>query len=271
LVTAALLAGLCMPAAAAVAQQTTTSQVAGKQFEVVAVKQSSPDSQGKSWHGTNDRITIQNYSLREMIRVAYGLKSNTQVLGGPGWIDKQHFDFSAKIDDADVDRIKGMNIEERSRQIQLMLQTMLAERFLLKVTADNRIMSVYLLVPAKSGAKLTALAEPKDLDELKTRNHSTSSSNGHLAAKAISMDSFADYLTSRPDIGDRVVLNRTELIGEFDFKLDWAEDRGGGIPADATLPGIFAALQEQMGLELKSDKGSIPVIVVDTVNEPEQN
>ena len=193
------------------------------------------------------------------------------MLGGPGWIDKQHFDFSAKIDDADVDRMKGMNIEERSHQIQLMLQEMLAERFLLKVTADNRIMSVYLLVPAKSGAKLTALAEPKDLDELKTRNHSTSSSNGHLAAKAISMDSFADYLTSRPDIGDRVVLNMTELIGEFDFKLDWAEDRGGEIPADATLPGIFTALQEQMGLELKSDKGSIPVIVVDAVNEPEQN
>jgi uncharacterized protein (TIGR03435 family) len=239
------------------------------QFEVVAVKRSNPDSQGRGWRGTNDRITIQNYSLRQLIAVSYGLKSDAQVLNGPDWINKQRFDIAAKIDDADVDRFKNMDFETRNREVEFMMQAMLAERFHLKVTVDTRILPIYALVVAKSGPKLTPLAAPAGTAETRNRSHSTTTNNGHLTAKAISMDSFADYLTTQPEMGDRVVRNQTALSGNFDFTLNWTEDRGSGIPGDAALPGIFTALQEQMGLELKPDKGSVPVIIVDAVSEPD--
>jgi uncharacterized protein (TIGR03435 family) len=237
-------------------------------FEVVAVKLSNPDNRGTSWHGTLDRITIENYTLRHLIRVAYGLKSDTQVLGGPDWLDKQHFDIAAKLEDTDATRLKNVNYQVRSQAVQLMLQSLLAERFQLKVNPGERALPVYMLVVGKSGAKLTALPTPKDSDEARNRNHGTRTENGHLTATALSMDSFADYLTSQSDSGDRVVLNRTGLAGDFDFNLNWTEDRGGGIPADAAFPGLFTALEEQLGLELKSDKGSVPVVAVIAASKP---
>jgi uncharacterized protein (TIGR03435 family) len=149
-----------------------------------------------------------------------------------------------------------------------MLQSLLTERFQLKVNPGERTLPVYVLVVGKSGAKLTALPTPKDSDEARNRNHGTRTENGHLTATALSMDSFADYLTSQSDSGDRVVLNRTGLAGDFDFNLNWTEDRGGGIAADAAYPGLFTALEEQLGLELKSDKGSVPVVAVMAVSKP---
>jgi uncharacterized protein (TIGR03435 family) len=238
-------------------------------FEVVAIKLSNPDNRGTSWRGTLDRITIENYALRHLIRVAYGLKSDTQVLGGPDWLDKQHFDIAAKLEDADATRLKNVSYEVRSHAVQLMLQSLLAERFQLKVNPGERTLPVYLLVAGKSGAKLTALATPKDSDEARNRNHGTRTENGHLTATALSMDSFADYLTSQSDSGDRVVLNRTQLAGDFNFNLNWTEDSGGGVPADAAYPGLFTAVEEQLGLELKSDKGSVPVVMVTAVSKPE--
>jgi uncharacterized protein (TIGR03435 family) len=65
-----------------------------------------------------------------------------------------------------------------------------------------------------------------------------------------------------------VVLNRTGLTGEYDFKMDWTRDRGNGIPPDAPYPGLFTALEEQLGLKLKSQKGDVSVVVVDAASEP---
>lgn len=238
-------------------------------FEVVAIKLTNPDSRGTNWNGTIDRITIQNYTLRHLIRVAYNLKSDTQVLGGPDWIGKQGFDVNAKLDDADVARLRDKSYEQRRHAVNLMLQSLLADRFQLKVSSSERTLPVYALVVARSGARLTALPDPKDDEEAKHRNHSQSTNNGHLTAKAISMDSFADYLTLQPEIGDRVVINRTGLSGDFNFTLSWTEDRGNGVSGDAALPGLFRALEEQMGLELKPDKGSVPVVSVEWVSRPE--
>ncbi len=250
------------------AQQPESLASRPNQFEVAALKLSAPDNRGTSWNGRSDRIAISNYTLRRLIRAAYNLKSDTQVLGGPDWLDKVHFDVSAKIDDTDVERFRGMTYEEHNHQIQLMLQAFLAERFQLKVEEGKQTLPVYLLVVRKSGPRLTESSTAKDAIDAKNRNHSTNTHNGHLIAKAISMDSFADYLTSLPDTGDRVVLNRTGLGGEFDFTLNWAEDFGGGIPSDASLPGLFTALPEQLGLALKSGESLIPVVEIQAASKP---
>ena len=258
------------PTRSAIAQETIADSQGetSHAFEVVAIKLSKPDNPGTSWNGTNDRITIENFSLRHLIRVAYGLKSDTQILEGPDALLKQKFDIAAKIEDADVARLKDTSYETRMKAVRLMLQSMLAERFQLKVNLGDRTLPVYALVVGKSGAKLTPLPAPKDKDEALHRNHSESSGNGHMVAKAITMDSFADFLTGQPDTGDRVVLNRTALAGDFDLSLNWTEDRVSGNPSDAADPGLFTALVEQLGLELRPDKGAIPVVTVVVVGKP---
>src|ERR1700733_8002064 len=125
-------------------------------FEVAAIKPSRTDSQGENWRGSADRILIGNYTLRRLIRSAYGLKSDSQILGGPDWIDKQAFDISAKIDDAEIAKMKTMDRPAKQRERKESLQALLAEKFMLKAHLDHRILPVYALVVAKSGAKLTA-------------------------------------------------------------------------------------------------------------------
>lgn len=230
-------------------------------FEVAAIKLTKPDDRGHNWDGTADRISIENYTLRRLIRSAYGLKSDSQILGGPDWIDKQAFDIQAKIDEADVEKMHKMSAEDRQKARNEMLQSLLADRFQLKVRLDRRTMPVYALVQIKSGAKLTLVAPD-------SKSHGLNVHNWHMIATALSMDGLADDLTLEPETGDRVVLNRTGLTGEYDFKMNWTEDPGTGVPPDSEFPGLFTALQEQLGLKLEPQKGSVPVVIVDSAAKP---
>lgn len=243
--------------------QQATPEPKLRAFEVAAIKLSKPDDPHHGWHGTNDRIFIENYSLRRLIRSAYGLKSDLQVIGGPDWSGKQAFDIEAKIDEADVDKMHNMSPEERQKARNEMLQSLLAERFQLKARVDQRVMLVYALVVAKSGPKLAPAAPSAP-----GKGHGISVDNGHMVATDISMSSLADDLAYAPETGDRVVLNHTGLTGEYDFKLNWTEDPGTGVPPDSEFPGLFTALEEQLGLKLESQKGSVPVVIVESAAKP---
>ena len=247
------------------AQAPSSKEVADEvsHFEVAAIKPSKPDDQNHNWSGSTDRILIENYTLRRLIRSAYGLKSDSQILGGPDWIDKQSFDINAKIDDAEIAKMQKMDRMERQRERNRMLQSLLVERFALKARLDHRNMPVYALVVAKSGPKLTPTSQ-----ETAAKGHNISTNNGRMTASAISMDAFADDLAYQSETGGRMVLNRTGLTGEFDFKLDWSEDHGESVPADSAFAGLFTALQEQLGLKLQSEKGDVEVVVVESAIKP---
>ena len=261
-----------MPRANMPAQQRPAAAVTESQpsFEVASIKPSRPDDQGYNVNSTKGLVSIENYTLRRLIRMAYGLKSDSQILGGPDWIGKQAFDIEARFDDAEAAKMQTMNGLERLEETRLALRSLLRERFQLKVTQATQSIPVYALVVAKSGAKL--VPSPPQLDDSgkpnADQNHSLHGGGGHMTAKAISMSSFADWLTLLPE-SDRIVQDRTGLTGEFDFKLDWAPDRGEGIPADAQYPGLFTALHEQLGLELKPDKGPVDVVIVESASAPE--
>lgn len=241
--------------------ETKPAPKASPAFEVAAIKLTKADAGNQSVNSNSDRISIENYTLRRLIRLAWGLKSDTQITGGPDWMDKQAFDISAKIDDAEVAKMHEMKREERQRERNLLLQTLLADRFQLRAHQIEKILPVYALVLAKSEPRF------KHSDPA-AQGHSSSTNNGHMEAKSISMDSLAEDLTRMPESGDRVVVNRTGLAGDYDFKLDWTPDYGSGVPADATNPGLLTALQDQLGLKLESQKGPVEIVVVESAARP---
>jgi len=238
-------------------------------FEVATIKPTKPDDTGHSLRSGADRVSIENFTLRRLIRTAYGLKSDSQVLGGPDWIGKQAFDIEAKLEDAEIAKLQQLKKPERFQQTRLALRALLAERFQLQISQESRSIPVYALVVEKKGGKLTAAAAQLD-DTGKPRpekSHSLDNTNGHLTAIAISMASFADWFVYLPEC-DRVVVDKTGLPGEYDFKLNWTEDNGHGVPPDAPLPGLLTALREQLGLELKPAKAPAEVVVVKSATEP---
>jgi uncharacterized protein (TIGR03435 family) len=78
---------------------------------------------------------------------------------------------------------------------------------------------------------------------------------------------------------DRPVVDQTGLPGRFDFSLVWTPDEsqfggmGGRVPPPAgdAPPGLFTAIQEQLGLRLESTKSPVEVLVVDRVEKPSEN
>jgi uncharacterized protein (TIGR03435 family) len=123
-------------------------------FEVTSVKvaeQPKPDAQGRLFvvrgcrggPGTTDpgTLTCNNTPLKSLLVRTYDLK-NYQV-EGPAWLDTDGFDIVAKVP-------AGTTKE----QFNLMLQSLLAERFKVTVHRETKTLPVYALTVAKGGPKL---------------------------------------------------------------------------------------------------------------------
>ncbi len=158
-------------------------------------------------------------------------------------------------------------------QIRQMTQTLLADRFALKVHTESKDLPIFRLViaakPGKELHKATACAAPEcpAFDMLV---------GGQITARGVTMEDFAHAMT---DVTGRPVRNQTTLAGQYDFRLSWTPDdatpgavgpRGSPAP-DPTLASVFTALTEQLGLKLQSDKGPVDVYVIDHAEKASEN
>jgi uncharacterized protein (TIGR03435 family) len=201
----------------------------------------------------------------------------------PGWAGSEHFDIDAKIADADVEAIKELPPDERFQQYRLMVQSLLSDRFQMKVRLETRELPVYALVVAKNGAKLVPAASP--VREKPQLPQLTFTAGGDLKAGSVSMPFFAVWLSGRPDTGDRIVIDATGLKGAYDFVLKWnpvdsgaalaganANQPPGNTPQpDEDRPSLLTALQDQLGLKLVPQKAPVEVLVIDNIEQPSPN
>jgi uncharacterized protein (TIGR03435 family) len=165
-----------------------------------------------------------------------------------------------------------------------MLQTLLADRFQLKLHREMRELPVYNLLIGRNGAKLPLsrgndcfdpIADPKAFIAPATlpcggfRNASN-----QMAGKKITMSHFTANLSKY--LG-RAVMDKTGLDGAYDISLQWTPDETqafsptGPAAADSSGPSISSAVQEQLGLRLESAKGPVEVLVIDHAEKPDAN
>jgi uncharacterized protein (TIGR03435 family) len=232
-------------------------------FEVATIKPSKPGTPGKAitMRGPGQFATV-NTSLADLITFAYGIHLR-QVTGGPSWLESDLFDITAK---PEAEGIPNAN------QLKGMIQKLLADRFKLAFHHDKKELSVYAIVVGKNGPKLTKSAgDPNGLPGLFFRGL------GLLPASNASISDLAGVLQSV--VLERPVVDQTGLSGRFDFELKWTPDasqfggRGGGAPQNNpdAPPDLFTAMQEQLGLQLKSTKAPVDVLVIDRVEKPSEN
>ena len=209
--------------------------------------------------------------LRVFIQGAFGIPVNS--IGwviGPDWINSTRYVIHGKSSETVQKALQTMTAEERRKQFRLMDQALLADRFKLKAHFETREMPVYLLIVAKDGPKL------------KENPQSTPGQIGvgasMLRGKAVSMHNLIDGLESVPDIGGRVVLDKTGLSGSYDFVLKWtpfeamAPSNGLNAPSPGTEDiSLFKAIEEQLGLKLVWTKGPGQVLVIDQIEHPSEN
>ena len=131
-------------------------------FEVATIKPAQNTAQGFSRPPRNI-FRLINVTARDLVRIAYGLPpgpATVRVLAGPGWIDTNHYNVEGKVPDELFAEMQKTPMQQQRNQMFLMGQSMLADRFKLKVHFEQREMPIYELVVAKGGPKLTPAKEP---------------------------------------------------------------------------------------------------------------
>lgn len=231
-------------------------------FEVATIKPVDPGQRAAVFirmEGTN-RFVAKNYTVKRMIGWAYNLAPRA-ISGGPGWVEGDHFEIAAVT----PGEVRPTMVEQMG-----MLRGLLADRFELTFHRETKVMPVYALTVAKGGALLKESAGEGAAPLLNT----VYPDHVGLPARHATMGEFASMLQRA--VLDRPVLDQTGLAGRYDFDLEWTPDDSqfGGelpMPAEAVWPGLFAAVQQTMGLRLQATNGPVEVLVIDRVQRPSAN
>jgi len=238
------------------------------EFEVASIKKADPETTGR-WirMQTAHQFAAHNHTLKTLIAAAYDV-SPQAISGGPAWVDSERYEILAKA---------PSEVRPNLNEQMAMLRALLAERFKLTFHREQKEMSIYALTVAKSGSKLKdstvlpdALPEgPPPLAFVVTPQFL------HMAARYASMDELASIF--QRSALERPVVDQTRLTGRYDFELEFAVDEtlfGGALgkgPDNPAKPGLFAAIQEQLGLKLEATRGPVSALVIDHAERASEN
>ena len=223
-------------------------------FEVAAIKPSDPSESANGFHAEGRQVSIANQTLVKMVMFAYSVQQS-QVAGVPEWANTVRYDVSGVPD------VEGApNIV----QLREMIQKLLSDRFGLVFHRETRELPVYAISVAKGGTKLTSAADP----------NGTSGEGGMQHGTELTMrftnSSIADLALNMQLMVDRPIVDRTGLAGRYDFVLRYTVDEIRATDPNAP-PGLFTAIQEQLGLKLEAVKAPVQVLVIDKLEQPSAN
>lgn len=201
-------------------------------------------------------------TVQELVRLAYGV-ADYQVMNAPGWATTEKYVIDARAGDVTPTR----------QEVGLMLQSLLADRFKLVVRQDNHEMATYVLEMARPDKSLGNRMRRSTIDcsttEARERARatlppgrqpcSTSMDGGSFLADGVEFTTLTGLLSSslRTPIDDR-----TGLKGLFDWELRWSRDPG------KEGPSLLVAVEEQLGLKLRSSRAPVPVLIIESVERP---
>ena len=230
---------------------------AGAQFDAASVKPNQFGNSGVEGSET-DRITVsptsvrmQNMSLRDCLRWAYGLR-DSQIIG-PSWMSSQRYDIMG-----------ATSVHSSLGEMRQMMQSLLTDRFRLQIRREAKPITIYEMTVRPKTSQLPSAAD-------ETVAPTMIPTGGALVFRNYSMADLAERLAARPFRLDRPVLDRTGISGRFDFSLKLADndsnlkhtlegmEQASGGPA----PSMFTVLREQLGLNFRPVKAPFESLLID--------
>jgi uncharacterized protein (TIGR03435 family) len=281
----------------ALLQQSTTIEPPPLQFEVASIKPDPQPAVGvllgtircqgidgglSSPVGVRGTVPLgrcigRHVPLVSLIAAAYDILEGEggswgDISGGPDWAasPRESFQIEAKAENP---------ASATMEQLRQMLQTLLADRFKLKVHRDKRESAGYALTIAKSGLKLkefTGAQEALTVGPAEGggggRGGPGSGRTKFVVAGKTSVSAFAAFLAACP-LGRFLVVDKTELAGRYEFNLSFNITGYHGSPClpdfDPPLPKV---LEDELGLLLEpGQKVPETFIVIDHAEKPSEN
>ena len=257
-------------------------------FEVATIKPTDPGQRGTQInYQPSGRLVMRGITVLGMVTSAYNVR-NFQVTGGPGWVSNDRWDIEARPEEGSIPPQAYPPDPTKPNPTALRLQSLLEERFQMKLHRETREQPIYELSIAKGGPKIKlnddqtpyrppekGAPPPPPVQRGQMSRYSMRIGRGSLEAVAMDVSNIVQTLANQ--LG-RPVVDKTGLKGLYDVKLTWTPDpavQGPGgpdaPPADPSGPSIFTAIQEQLGLKLDAAKGPVEMIVIDSLQKPSEN
>src|SRR5215469_8638210 len=240
------------------------------QFEVATIKPSDPNRPG--WGITvnpSGILRTLNTTLNDLIKFAYDMHPK-QVVGASAWADSEKFDIEAKPDKPGMPSVK---------QMKMMLQKLLADRFSLTSHKDKKEMSAYAITVAKSGVKI----KKEENATLPLPGFGGQPQRGFNTNNA-TLAEFASVMQAQ--FMDLPVIDQTGLGDtRYTFILKFTPDPGmrpfgaAARPPEAqpattdpdAPPDLFSAMEQQLGLRMQKANAQVEVMIIDKVEKPSAN
>jgi bla regulator protein blaR1 len=264
------LAVFCALTGAGVAQQPASTPA----FEAASVKPAIPGTRGFLVSYTPDSLRAVNATLASLIQSAYGIRDD-RLVGGPSWVRTRRFDVTAKAAEA-LPR----------EQLRVMAQRLLESRFGLVLRREQREQEAYVLRLAREDGRLgpdvrraaddcMGTAAGGGLPTALPAQPALKSSTGAdptFSGRCATIASVAEGVSR--SLGIEVV-DQTGLQGRWDYVLAYsklAPTASPTEPGQASLPTVFAAVEEQLGLKLeRNPHGTAEYVVIAAAHPPTDN
>jgi uncharacterized protein (TIGR03435 family) len=269
----------------------------GQEFEVASIKQSGQNAQNQTGAQINADGAMVRYSglaLKLYLGMAYRLK-NYQI-AAPDWMASTRWDITAKLPDG-----------ASSKQIPEMMQTLLRDRFQMKMHRETRDVPVYGLAIGKGGIKMKESSAEPATNGAEPAAQSVNAAignqgmttvtygdgayftfgNNRFEGKKLPVTVIADALSR---FADRPVIDLTGLAGKYDFSMEFSPEDframmvRAAIASGATVaPEILKLIDassgdtlfnavEKLGLKLDGRKAPIEILVIDEAQKiPTEN
>lgn len=242
-----------------------TASASLPRFEVAAIKpgKSQPPFIVGLEHYPSGRVVITNFTLSNILMFTFGV-APFQITGGPAWINSDRFVIQAEASPSPsatqhpTDSRGPLTLEERK-----MLLALLIDRFQLRYHVGIKEGPVFLL---ERGKGKLALQPPKS--SARTPGLGTYRGSTGLIGHNISMPELAVRLSG---FLQRHVIDKTGICGSYDFDVKTSEfDPNAKYSREDSFTSTLAAIHD-LGLNLKSAKGPVETIVIDSAAQPSPN
>jgi bla regulator protein blaR1 len=186
---------------------------------------------------------------------------------------KDDFTIVAKMPDTApdcvIDQVQFQN--GKAPEVQLMLQTLLADRFHLKVHHETRQLPVYALTLSKKGSKLKPASPSEEFKP--PRWQGSASPDGIKMIRLIGQNnSIQEVIDLYSKFTDRPLIDRTGLQGRYDFSVDYEANTEQSGPFSGMVgPSLFKAFEDQTGIKWEATKGPVEILVIDHADRPSSN
>jgi len=307
--------GLMLGAANVAVVGAQSPAAAGQKFEVAAIhpcNRNVPEPSLKEMGGLGETGPSPSLAIKKCVTVmtllkdayitfadgrdrAFGVQA-PPIEGAPSWISSERYTIEAKAD----------GTPGQPMMLGPMMQTLLEDRFHLKLHRETRSGPAYELTVAKGDSKLKentgsctydvpTAAVPRDpatgdpLPGFAARGRVSQPGPGQpchfvffldhgpnrlLVMRGVTLDEFSAWLFS---VTGRMIVNKTGLAGKYDIRLEYLPNEALEVTAGSSASDIqpeatlLKAVEQQLGLKLTGVKGARQFIVIDHIDRPSEN